>query len=103
MSQPAAGGAGPDNRPRGVTRPWQLVAGYRGRRRCAIALFTQSIALWSREMESPFICSGAVFLRADDELVVLVPGIPTRCLPWKSECLIRTELEMQKVRRYSTT
>ena len=54
-------------------------------------------------MESPFICSGAVFLQADDELVVLVPGIPTRCLPWKSECLIRTELEMQKVRRYSTT
>ena len=47
-------------------------------------------------MESPFICSGAVFLRADDELVVLVPGTATRCLPWKSECLIRTELEMQR-------
>src|SRR4029077_16227558 len=38
----------------------------------SIALFTESVALWSRAMESPFSCAGTVFLQADEELVVLV-------------------------------
>ncbi len=29
----------------------------------SIAQFTESIALWIREMESPLTCSGAVFLQ----------------------------------------